>query len=258
MDPIKGVGQKSDTFWTQVHENFLILSQKHFSENCLEMPMRTKESIEPCWKKKISKCVQHWYKFYRQLKSVDRSGWNKEKCIEEAGNLYSLEVGEIFKYAKCVPVLQKLPKFDPIVGVARSVKTSATIDSPSDLLVEPDADDKNDGSSAAKKVNNSGQPQGSDLARSIGMKKAKKLEKVRSSSKASIDPSARTVGVVANELLVDMSAATKDLVASFKASSSMKHENLTARKHDKWMKIESSCFHDKHFKCTLLRTHYPF
>ncbi len=87
-------------------------------------------------------------------------------------------------------------------------------------------------------MNNSGQPQGSDLARPIGMKKAKKLEKVlRSSSKASIDPSARTGGVVANELLIDMSAATKDLVASFKAFSSMQHENLTARKHDKWMKM---------------------
>jgi hypothetical protein len=69
------------------------------------------------------------------------------------------------------------------------------------------------------------------------MKKAKKLEKVRSSSKASIDPSARTGGVVANELLVDMSAATEDLVASFKAFSSMKHENLTSRKHNKWMKM---------------------
>ena len=192
------------------------------------MPMRTKELIEQRWKKKISKCVQHWNKFYRQLKSVDRSGWNEDKYIEEAENLYSLEVGESFKYAKCVPVLHKLPKFDPMVGVARSVKTSATTDSPCDLLVEPDANDKNDGSSAAKKVNNSGQPQGSDLARPIGMKKAKKLEKVRSSSKASIDPSARTDGVVANELLVDMSVATKDLVASFKAFSSMKHENLTA------------------------------
>ena len=45
VDPIKGVGQKADTFWTQVHEKFLILSQKHFSDNNLDMPTRTKESI---------------------------------------------------------------------------------------------------------------------------------------------------------------------------------------------------------------------
>jgi hypothetical protein len=155
----------------------------------------------------------------------------KRKVIEEAENLYFLEVGDSFMHAKCVPVSHKRPKFDPMVGMARSVKTSATIDSPSDLLVEPDANDNNV-SSAAKKVNNNRQSQGSDLARPIGiMKKAKKLEKVQSSSKVLIDPSARTSGVLANELLVDMlSAATKDLVASFKAFSFMKHENVTARK----------------------------
>ena len=53
--------------------------------------MRTKESIEQRWKKKISKCVQHWNISYRQLKSVDRSGWNEDKYIEQAGNLYSLD-----------------------------------------------------------------------------------------------------------------------------------------------------------------------
>ena len=59
-------------------------------------------------------------------------------------------------------------KFDLMVGVARSVETSATTDSPCDLLEKPDANDNN-GSSATKKVNNIGQPQGSDLARPIGM-----------------------------------------------------------------------------------------
>jgi hypothetical protein len=34
-----------------------------------------------------------------------------------------------------------------------------------------------------------------------------------------------------------MSAVTKDLVAAFKANTSMKREDLTARKHDKWMKM---------------------
>ncbi len=63
------------------------------------------------------------------------------------------------------------------------------------------------------------------------------MEKVRSSSKALIDPSARISGVLTNELPVDMSAATKDLVASFKVFSSMKNENLTARKHGKWMRM---------------------
>jgi hypothetical protein len=34
-----------------------------------------------------------------------------------------------------------------------------------------------------------------------------------------------------------MSAVTKDLVAAFKANTSMKREDLMTRKHDKWMKM---------------------
>ena len=64
-----------------------------------------------------------------------------------------------------------------------------------------------------------------------------KLEKVRpSATKASID-SARTSGNLVNEFLADMSAVTKDLVAAFKANTSMKREELMARKHDKCMKM---------------------
>ena len=242
VDPIKGVGQKADTFWTRVHEKFLILSQKHFSNQDHDMPFRTKESIEQRWKKKISKCVQLWNKFYRQLKSVNQSGWNEDKYIEEAGNLYLSEVGEPFKYAKCVPVLHKLPKFDPMVRTSAGVM-SETTDSPCDAL-DTDADGdqssvvvRTPGSRSKRNVNNSVPAQGSKLPRPIGMKKAKKLEKVRSSAtKASID-SAGTSGVPANKFLADMSAVTKDLVVAFKANTSLKREDLMARKHDKWMKM---------------------
>jgi len=244
VDPIKGVGQKADTFWTRVHEKFLILSQKHFSDNALDMPMRTKESIEQRWKKRISKCVQLWNKFYRQLKSVNRSGWNEDKYIEEAGNLYLSEVGEPFKYAKCVPVLHKLPKFDPMVRNGGVTSVTSADSAPCEAL-DTDADGdqcsvavRTPGSQNKKNVNNSVPAQGSELPRPIGMKKAKKLEKVRSSAaKASIDSGRTSSDNVANEFLADMSAVTKDLVAAFKANTSMKREDLTARKHDKWMKM---------------------
>ena len=113
MDPIKGVGQKADTFQPRVHEKFLILSQKHFSDHDLEMPFRTKESIEQRWKKKISKSVQLWNKFYKQLKYINKSGWNEDKYIEEAGNLYLSEVGEAFKYAKACLYYTSYPRLIP-------------------------------------------------------------------------------------------------------------------------------------------------
>jgi hypothetical protein len=73
--------------WTQVHEKFLILSQKHFSDNALDMPMS-------------ANVFNSGISFYLQLKSVNRRGWNEDKYIEEAGNLYLSEVGEPFKYVK--------------------------------------------------------------------------------------------------------------------------------------------------------------
>jgi hypothetical protein len=70
-DPIRGVGQKSDNFWNRVHDRFGILSEEHNVKNGIEIPMRNSLSLEQRWKKKISKCVQLWDKFYRQLKSVE-------------------------------------------------------------------------------------------------------------------------------------------------------------------------------------------
>ena len=137
VDPIRGVGQKSDNFWTRVHDRFVILLRRHSIENGIEIPLRNKESIEQRWKKKISKSVQLWNKFYRQLKSVEQSGWNEEKYIEEAGNLYLSEVGEPFKYAKCVHVVHKLPKFDPMV---QKYTAEPRIQSPGDIS---DSDDGN-------------------------------------------------------------------------------------------------------------------
>lgn len=53
VDPIKGVGQKSEAFWTRVLEKYVLLSEKYLSENGVEIPVRNKESLEQRWKKKI-------------------------------------------------------------------------------------------------------------------------------------------------------------------------------------------------------------
>jgi len=46
VDPIKGVGQKSEAFWTRVLEKYVLLSEKYLSENGVEIPVINKESIE--------------------------------------------------------------------------------------------------------------------------------------------------------------------------------------------------------------------
>jgi hypothetical protein len=237
VDPIKGVGQKAGTFWTRVHEKFLILSQKHFSDHDLEMPFRTKESIEQRWKKKISMSVQLWNEFYKQLKSINKSGWNEDKYIEEAGNLYLSEVGEAFTYAKSVPVLHKLPKSVPMVGNMGTM--SATADSPGDSFLPDDdaSSSAHHNKKTAKKVNNNAPAQGSGLSRPIGMKKAKKLEKLEgSSTRALIQTSSASFGFE-NPFLVHMSAVTEDLVTAFKDNTRMKRKDLHAKRQNQQMRM---------------------
>jgi hypothetical protein len=104
VDPIKGVGQKSETFWTRVHEKFCLLQQKELAIIGHDIYIRTRDSIEQRWKKRISKNVQLWNKHYRQLKGMQKSGWNEDKYVEEASALYKSHTGETFRFAKCVPV----------------------------------------------------------------------------------------------------------------------------------------------------------
>ena len=188
VDPIKGVGQKADTFRTRVLEKYVILSEKYLANNGVDIPVRNKDSIEQRWKKKISKSVQVWNTFYRQLKSGKRSGWNEDNYIdEEAGNLFKEEVGEPFKYAKCVSILHKLPKFDPMIVMNNSSPSShlgvgADDDSSTShqshvVATTPPAGVSKEGQTK-KNVNNSAPAQDSQLARPIGMKKAKKLAKL--------------------------------------------------------------------------------
>ena len=46
---------------------------------------------------------------------MNKSGWNEDKYVEEASAVYQSDTGEVFQFAKCVPVLHKLPKLDPMV-----------------------------------------------------------------------------------------------------------------------------------------------
>jgi hypothetical protein len=47
--------------------------------------------------KRIRRSVQLWNKHsYRQLKGIQKSGWNKDKYIEEASAIYKSDTGEAF------------------------------------------------------------------------------------------------------------------------------------------------------------------
>jgi hypothetical protein len=239
VDPIEGVGQKADTLWTQVLEKFVILSEKYLANNGVEIPVQNKDSIEQRWKKKISKSVQVWNKFYRQLKSVKQSGWNEDNYVEEAGNLFEEEVGETFKYAKCVPLLHKLPKCDPMIATNNSSPSShlgigADDDSNTShqshvVATFPPTSVSKEGQTK-KNVNNSAPAQGSKLTRPIGMKSAKKLAKLEEDSARTKQSLASGVAsmpatfATATEGI--MGVVTQDLVAAFKANTVLKEQDF--------------------------------
>jgi hypothetical protein len=46
VDPIRGVGQKGENFWTRVHDKFCMLQQKELVESGQHIQVQTKDSIE--------------------------------------------------------------------------------------------------------------------------------------------------------------------------------------------------------------------
>jgi hypothetical protein len=88
VDPIKGVGQNGETFGRkQVHDKFCMLQQKELVESGQHIQVQTKDSIEQMWKKRIVKSVHLWNtKHYKQLKGLNKSGWNEDKYVEETSN----------------------------------------------------------------------------------------------------------------------------------------------------------------------------
>ena len=91
MDPIRGDGQKGENVWMQVHDKFCIMQQKELVKSGQHIQVQAEDSIEQRWKKRISKSVQLWNKHYKQLKGMNKSGWNEEKYVKEASNFYKGE-----------------------------------------------------------------------------------------------------------------------------------------------------------------------
>jgi hypothetical protein len=240
VDPIRGVGQKGENFWTQVHDKFCMLQQKELVESGQHIQVRNKDSIEQRWKKGIAKSVQLWNKHYKQLKGINKSGWNEDKYVEEASNLYKGETGEPFRFQKCVTaVLHKLPKFDPmvVVGLSSLPRIMHVDDSSAD-----DDEDNGDIAIVRKKatVNNDVPPQGSNMQRPMGMKKAKLMKKFEDASVAVAALPFDSLSNNGSNILADMSNATEDLVVAFKANASLKRDELRMIENENGEEIDAA------------------
>ena len=184
-----------------------------------------------------------WNKFYRQVKSVKCSGWIKDNYLEGASKLYKEEVGKTSGLEKCVAVLRRLPKFDPMLSGSTEESSSPCLASSKFLVNDTTSDDNNEGaesdedevlskrtqrsrigSNKKRKVNNSAPTQGSKASRPLGMKKAKKLAKLEA------ERIIRSVTLAGAQIMEveGMATMTKELVAIFKANAAMKQQVIKA------------------------------
>ena len=71
------------------------------------------------------------------------AGWNEDNYLEEASKLYEEELGKTFGLEKCVAVLQKLPKLDPMLSGSTEESSSPRLASSEFLVDDSTSDDDN-------------------------------------------------------------------------------------------------------------------
>ena len=159
---LAGVSKKSKVFWEDVTARYAILQEKSTSEHTKHE--RTWNQLKGRFLRQIQPAVSAFNRYYKKEKDTIPSGHPdiEEAIMEMARELWQENhpKGHKFKFSLCVPILHKLPKFDPM--------GAAGLDSDDD-------DDKE--VLDAGGVNRVGSVVGSNLQRPIGSKAAKANKK---------------------------------------------------------------------------------
>ena len=113
-DSTKGANQSSDDFWKAVTEKFYYVQSKDGNIDEKSIIICSLESIMNRFQRRISKEVSSFNKYYKQVVNQKPSGIPSGQYYDMAAKLYEDEKGTSFKFLSCVPVLHKLPKFDPL------------------------------------------------------------------------------------------------------------------------------------------------
>jgi No apical meristem-associated C-terminal domain len=213
-NPTVGVDQKAADFWRHVQNVFQALYKDADVQVEDEGRFgRDSQAIRNRFQRHIQREVQRWNSFYKNIKQKKRSGAREEDIIKAATEEFLDIEGKPFWFENCVPILQEMPKFDPMV--AEYVDEEL-----------PSEDDK-DGAAmetrkVAPKVNQISAPMGAGKVRPIGSKTAKKVllkeySDAAFAATASADATART------ESMKQMADATKKLAESIKTGSSIQN-----------------------------------
>jgi hypothetical protein len=113
-NPIVGVGQKAITFWSDVHARYTKLQEKSPSPET-KFP-RAWNQLKGRFLRHIQVQVNVFNRYYKKSAENIPSGNSSTVCsiMERAMEDYQIDQGKPFRFSLCVPILHKIPKFDPM------------------------------------------------------------------------------------------------------------------------------------------------
>ena len=200
-DAKKGADQCADTFWDRVADLFMLLRQEAIDDGSPNHGERHNgTSIRDRFQRNIQKDTNLYNGYYKTERLKNHSGWDAAKYIAAAGEAFKDFEGKQFRFIDCIPILHKMVKFQPgFLGcedqlVGDPFPTSGDgEDSDEDSLLRDlnKAQRELDGGlkpaavdtpATKTKINCLGRAMGDTMARPMGQKAAKKLEKAQKKS----------------------------------------------------------------------------
>jgi hypothetical protein len=112
-NPVVGVGQKALTFWADVHGRYCKLQEKSVSPET-KFP-RSWNQLKGRFLRHIQLNVNVFNRYYKKAADIIPSGHNStvSSIMDQAMEEYQQDQGKPFRFSLCVPILHKIPKFDP-------------------------------------------------------------------------------------------------------------------------------------------------
>jgi hypothetical protein len=109
---IVGVGQKSHTFWGDVHKRYCQLQEKSVSPETKFQ--RSWNQLKGRFLRHIQLNVNVFNRYYKKAADNIPSGNSSTvtAIIDRAMEEYQKHQGKPFRFSLCVPILHKIPKFD--------------------------------------------------------------------------------------------------------------------------------------------------
>ena len=110
-----GADQKGVEFWRKVRDVFTELYKENSEVQVDEAP-RPANSLENRWARHISCNVSTFNRYYKAIADNPPSGFTAQDYIKKARDDFAANEGKPFNFIECIPILHKMPKFDPFAS----------------------------------------------------------------------------------------------------------------------------------------------